>query len=203
MTTGPASPGHVETPVHPQSTLREGGSPLEGMGTQVTERELDPLPESMGQFLGKMLWWVVPVLLIAIGLMLGWADQDAGQRAHDDLRIPAMIAALLLFGQGLSDLQAGHRTPAAEEEAEAEAEAEAQEEAAAPGQTPARLLARSSSAASSPSAASALAIGLMLLGVWLGVKVLTVTAPAQLSNLSLLAAFLLFAFGWKVLTRGQ
>lgn len=203
MTTGPTSSGHVESPAPPHSPLSGGGLPPEGVGVPASDQDLAPMPESMGQFLGNMLWWVVPVLLIAIGLMLGWADQDAGAAANDDLRIPAMIAALLLFGQGLTDLSVGRSKP---DEVEAEAaaeEVEAPGDDAATGPLPARLLSQGSTAASSPSAASALAIGLMVLGVWLGVKVLTVSAPPQLSNLSLLAAFLLFAFGWKVLTRGQ
>lgn len=215
MTTGPYGPGNVETsaPAEP----RPLGLPPEGVGIPVHDDPEPPAPghhdphlpaKDLSAELAERLWWVLPVLLIALGFLLGWADQNATS-LKNDLRFPAMIAALLLFGQGGAEILSWLQTKSEEGKAadarakELEEQLPPEEPAPAPTAPPAaRLMSRSSITPTAPSGASTLAVGLMGLGVWLGLETLYVE-KLPVVTLSLLAAFLLFTFGWKLLTKGQ
>lgn len=163
--------------------------------------------ESIGRV--TLVWWVEPFLLMVIGVSLGLSDQ-AAVNTSNDLRVPALIAALLLAGQGLKDYLEGRDKAAAAQEvrrvrqhaggggyADDEPPADTPPAPPRPWYRGASLVGRSV-----PSrATSTVAFLLMVLAVWLGLAVLTVTsAPAALGSLSLVASFLLFAFGWKTLT---
>lgn len=218
MTTGSSTHGNVD-----------GGGLLPGVGRPVGDE--DPLTglapqESLLHFLSRTLWWMMPVVLVVIGAMLGWADKSASN-TDIGLRFPALIAALLLFSQGLADLKAGRkrsvvgevrfevgaelyetelelgRTRAELSEARASMERArmegteegAREEAPKPVPEPDRAQLSLPSNRPGQDRAMLMSLGLMLLGVWLGVKVLTVPAPASLTVLSLIAVFLVFSGG--------
>ena len=212
MTTGPHGPGNVETPApgEPRPVGPLGG----GLLPANEEVEAPPHPEGhlpekeLSAELAERLWWVLPVLLIALGFLLGWADQNA-TTIKNDLRFPAMIAALLLFGQGGAEILAWLQKKSEEGKAidarAKELEGEVPVEELPPSPTappPARLMSRSAITPTTPSGTSTLAVGLMGLGVWLGLETLYVE-KLPVVTLSLLAAFLLFTFGWKLLTKGQ
>jgi hypothetical protein len=187
-----------------------------------------PQEESLQHFLSRTLWWFMPVLLVIIGAMLGWADKNASG-TDIGLRFPALIAALLLFSQGLSDLRAGRkRSVIGEVRLEVGAELKrtevelaqtkielkearedlrrvqmettgtVPEEPAQPTEPErARLSLPSNLQVQNPMLPFSLA--LMLLGLWLGVKLLTVPAPPNLTVLSLIGVFLVFSGGARTL----
>jgi threonine/homoserine/homoserine lactone efflux protein len=159
---------------------------------------------------------VLGVGLIIFGVLLGVADQ-ASATTPGDLRVPALLAALFLAGQGLTFVVQGLRKEKAERmerriaesisertggESQVVGESEPGTLVIATATPTARTViqqAKLVSHAVPQRATSGVALLLMALAIWLGLETLRVTAPPALSGLSLLGAFLLFAFGWKTL----
>lgn len=161
---------------------------------------------------------VVGVGLMIFGVLLGVADQASGT-TPGDLRVPALLGALFLVGQGLTFFLQGLRQEKAErmerdiakkiaERTGGESQIVGESErgplviATASSSTctaiqPAKLVTHT--LPQPQRGASGIALMLMVLAVWLGLETLTVDAPPTLSGLSLLGSFLLFAFGWKTL----
>ena len=126
------------------------------------------------------------IMIIVVGLMLGLIDQQSAE-VPDTLRFPALIAALILVGQGLNQLRT------------------VREIIKGPGAVV--------TGGSAPSGAASVNRGVdpgadeggstvgtrlvLVLAVWLGIASLSYPSGA-LTVLSLLAAFLLFARGWNV-----
>lgn len=159
---------------------------------------------------------VLGVGLIIFGVLLGVADQ-ASSTTPGDLRVPALLAALFLAGQGLTFVVQGIRKEKAERmerriadsiaertggESQVVGESEPGTLVIATATPTARTViqqAKLVTHAVPQRATSGVALMLMVLAVWLGLETLRVEAPPALSGLSLLGAFLLFAFGWKTL----
>lgn len=159
---------------------------------------------------------VLGVGLIIFGILLGVADQ-ASASTSGDLRVPALLAALFLTGQGLTFVVQGIRKEKAERMerriAESIAERTGGESQVVGESEPGTLViatatpsartviqqAKIVTPAVPQRATSGIALILMALAIWLGLETLTVVAPPALSGLSLFGAFLLFAFGWKTL----
>jgi hypothetical protein len=136
------------------------------------------------------------VLTIALGIALGLANQGA-PHTEMALRVPALLAALLMVGQGVNNLRNG--LPRQQQVAlNPEGSSSRGRELAvvrdmAPKPTVAVVT-------SKPSPATlAVPITVMVLAAWLGLADLRVSAPATLSVLSVVAAFALFALGWGLL----
>jgi len=159
---------------------------------------------------------VLGVGLIIFGVLLGVADQ-ASATTSGDLRVPALLAALFLAGQGLTFVVQGIRKEKAERMerriAESIAERTGGESQVVGESEPGTLViatatptartviqqAKLVTHAVPQRATSGVALLLMALAIWLGLETLTVPAPPALSGLSLFGSFLLFAFGWKTL----
>ena len=135
---------------------------------------------------------------------LGYADADMR------LRVPALLTALILFSQALLELTPKIRRATRGEAVAAPPPPGALEPVEAKVMTAAEVkLSRGSLPAAAgyptpeePKPAGAPAkrwvpIMLILLGVWLGLAVLVADFYGWLSGLSIMAAFLLFAFGWQ------
>ena len=114
---------------------------------------------------------VINVFVLVLGIMLGLVDQRSN--ADSGLRIPALIAALMLVGDALNNLiprKQADDPVAAELDADAPPPAEAN--------------------------SSAISLLLLALAIWLGISTLMYQdAEPQLTGLSLLAAFLIFYRG--------
>ena len=151
-------------------------------------------------------WSPVPLLLailvLVLGALLGVANQDAS-RTSMTLRVPALLAALLMVGQGAV---ASKRTlPARQRRTVSHSRTVDQRGQAvreAPRATVTEINQRAVPAAAvRPTAATlSVPISVMILSAWLGLADLTVDdAPAMLSVLSLIAAFTLVALAWSLL----
>jgi hypothetical protein len=136
------------------------------------------------------------VLTLVLGLALGIANQGANG-TEMALRVPALLAALLMVGQGVVDIRKNLPRHAVEVTPEADSGPRSRELAVVrpmPPQQPVTVL------ATRPSPATlSVPLTVMILAAWLGLADLRVDAPAALSTLSLISAFALFALGWGLL----
>jgi len=136
------------------------------------------------------------VLTLVLGLALGIANQGAGG-TEMALRVPALLAALLMVGQGVVDIRKNLPRRQVELTPEIDTGPRGRELAVVrpmPPQPPVTVL------ATRPSPATlSVPLTVMLLAAWLGLADLKVAAPAALSTLSLISAFALFALGWGLL----
>jgi hypothetical protein len=157
------------------------------------------------------VWWLEPTILTVLGALLGIADTSAsGGSAW--LRVPALIAALLLVAQGLLDLENKRRVQGYESPAPLPSAAAVGLEAApaADPESPGRAAYREAVHVTvKPVPGSTMrenrnvVSGVMGLSIWLGLATLKYPHdPRLLVSLSLIAAFLLFANAWAML-RGR
>ncbi len=138
------------------------------------------------------------VAVLVLGVALGIANQRAGQTAMA-LRVPALLAALLMVGQGIVDLRRNlPKQQQVEVLPEPDQPGSRGRELAVVRPMPPKPLAISTPPRPTPSTLS-VPLGVMLLAAWLGLADLRVAAPNSLSALSLIAAFALFALGWTLL----
>jgi hypothetical protein len=137
------------------------------------------------------------VLTLVLGLALGVANQGADGTAMA-LRVPALLAALLMVGQGVVDLRKNLPRRQVEMVPEtADPSTRGRELAVVrpmPPQPPVTVLATRPS----PSTLS-VPLAVIFLAAWLGLADLRVDAPTSLTVLSLISSFALFALGWGLL----
>jgi hypothetical protein len=143
-------------------------------------------------------------ICVLLGLALGIANQSA-DGTEMVLRVPALLAALLMVSQGLLQLR---KSLPRQQRVEVVPEPETPGQPGQPGQRGRELaVVRAlpprepiAIAASVPSPATlSLPIAVMILAAWLGLADLRVDSPPALGTLSLLSAFALFALGWSLL----
>jgi hypothetical protein len=150
--------------------------------------------------------YITPVVLLGFGLFLGLYDLMALE-ASGLLRVPALIAALIITADGITQLEA---LGASKSEAEAEAEAAADADAAAaqtepvpPGRAAHRHPVATTVTPEAPSTSNrgpALAYSVLVLAIWLGVASLgSSSATVTLRMTSFLAAILIFYRGWQAI----
>jgi hypothetical protein len=132
---------------------------------------------------------VESIVIILIGLLLGLVDQQASE-VPGTLRFPALIAALILVGQGINQLSASGES----EKKEAARESVAVGGPVPPGPAPVNRGADPDADDGSSGTGARL---VLILAIWLGIASLVYPSGGLLTGLSLLAAFLLFARGWK------
>lgn len=138
------------------------------------------------------------LLILLLGLALGVANQRA-DGTEMALRVPALLAALLMVGQGVVDIRKSLPRRQLETVADPTDPGSRGRELAvvrpmAASQPPVAVLATKPS----PSTLS-VPLVVLFLAAWLGLADLRVEAPAALSFLSLISAFALFAIGWGLL----
>jgi len=170
------------------------------------------------------LWWVLPALSVLLGALLGLENLNSPE-ANGWLRVPALLAALILVAQGLLDFENGRRARAMKlpppqgstlpalnpsvppvvlnpddvvvHESRPQSGAVALEQAIQAQQLAAQLVAGTAVRESRGAV-----VAVLVLAVWLGLATLTYSnAPASLLRLSLLASFLLFASAWSMLQK--
>ena len=173
--------------------------------------------------MSSRVWWVLPALSVLLGALLGLVNLSSPE-ASGWLRVPALLAALILVAQGLLDFENGRRAramnlPAPEgslpalnpsappvvlnpddvvvHESRPQAGAVALEQAIQAQQLAARLVAGTAVRESRGAV-----VAVLVLAVWLGLATLTYSnSPGWLLRLSLLASFLLFASAWSMLQK--
>lgn len=135
-------------------------------------------------------------LVLILGLALGIANQGANG-TEMALRVPALLAALLMVGQGIVDIRKNMPRRHLQVMPEPDSGPRGRELAVVrprPVQPPVTVL----TTKPSPSTLS-VPLSVMLLAAWLGLADLRVVAPASLSALALISSFALFAMGWGLL----
>lgn len=136
------------------------------------------------------------VLTLMLGLALGIANQGAGGTAMG-LRVPALLAALLMVGQGVVDLRKNLRRQVELVQETSDPSLRRRELAVVqsmPPNPPVTVL----TTRPSPSTLG-VPLTVLILAAWLGLADLRVDAPASLSTLALISSFALFALGWGLL----
>ena len=170
------------------------------------------------------VWWILPALSVVLGGLLGLENLNSPE-ANGWLRVPALLAALILVAQGLLDFENGRRAramhlPAPEgslpalnpsgpavvlhadevvvhENRPTGGGAVALEQAIQAQALAARLVAGTAVRESRGAV-----VAVLVLAVWLGLATLNYSnSPAPLLYLSLLASFLLFASAWSMLQK--
>jgi len=145
---------------------------------------------------------VEPLIIIVIGLALGLVDQTSSE-VSGMLRVPALIAALLLVGQGLNLLEDARNARVAEqilEERERERVHAGADDGSAPAAPRQVVVPGTGDEVAEPAQTPTRAYLVLILAIWLGLATLAnPTAPLSLILLSLLSAYLLFAKGWRTM----
>ena len=165
------------------------------------------------------------MLTVVLGALLGAENLNAPE-ASGWLRVPALIAALILVAQGLLDFE-NERRLHREKIVRVEVETTGQRVVSTPAPTPmvredtlleggsaqsanvaldqdatvqAQEQAARQAAVTQVRESGGAVLAILLLAVWLGLATLSYsTAPASLLGLSLIASFLLFASAWSML----
>jgi len=141
-----------------------------------------------------------PLIIIVIGLALGLVDQTSSE-VSGMLRVPALIAALLLVGQGLNLLEDARNARVAEQILEERERVHAgADDGSAPAAPRQVVVPGTGDEVAEPAQTPTRAYLVLILAIWLGLATLAnPTAPLSLILLSLLSAYLLFAKGWRTM----
>jgi hypothetical protein len=174
--------------------------------------------------MSSRVWWLLPALSVLLGALLGLENLNSPE-ANGWLRVPALLAALILVAQGLLDFENGRRaramhlpTPESStlpafnpsappvvlnpddvvvHESRQPSGTVALEQAIQAQQLAARLVAGTAVRESRGAV-----VAVLVLAVWLGLATLNYSnSPTYLLRLSLLASFLLFASAWSMLQK--
>jgi hypothetical protein len=137
------------------------------------------------------------VLFVVLGIALGVANQGADEAALA-LRVPALLAALLMVGQGVVYIRRNLPHQQFETVTEQYDQTLRGRELAVvrpmPPAPPVQVL------ATKPNPANLTApLAVMVLAAWLGLADLREAAPDSLTVLALVSAFALFAIGWSLM----
>ena len=174
--------------------------------------------------ISSRVWWVLPALSVLLGALLGLENLDSPD-ANGWLRVPALLAALILVAQGLLDFENGRRARAMNLPTPENTTLPALQPSAPPvvlnaddvvvheSRQPAGALALEQAIQAQALAARLVAgtavresrgavVAVLVLAVWLGLATLNYSSsPTALLRLSLLASFLLFASAWSMLQK--
>jgi hypothetical protein len=174
--------------------------------------------------MSSRVWWVLPALSVLLGALLGLENLNSPD-ANGWLRVPALLAALILVAQGLLDFENGRRARAMNlprpenttlpafqpsappvvlnpddvvvHESRQQSAPVALEQAIQAQQLAARLVAGTAVRESRGAV-----VAVLVLAVWLGLATLNYSnSSVSLLRLSLLASFLLFASAWSMLQK--
>jgi hypothetical protein len=201
MTTDPGASRQQATTSRPALTSRattgqQGGpqqqpAPARQPGTSRVVVKPSPWP-----FFGA-------IVTLLLGVLLGIANQGADGTGMG-LRVPALLAALLMVGQGVVDIKRHMPKSRVVEESETLLV----DDGSGSGPRPTELAVVRQLPPPTPVTSSvvrpsginlAVPITVMVLAAWLGLADLRVDAPTSLTVLSLIASFALFALGWSLL----
>ena len=169
------------------------------------------------------VWWVLPALSVLLGALLGLENLNSPE-ANGWLRVPALLAALILVAQGLLDFENGRRAramhlpvpdgslpalnPAAPAVVLNADEVVVHETRATGGNVAieqaiqAQALAARMVAGTAVRESRGAVVAVLVLAIWLGLATLNYSnSPGPLLHLSLLASFLLFTSAWSLLQK--
>jgi hypothetical protein len=195
MTTDPGTSRQQATTSRPAVTSRPPNqAPASQARQQSTARVVTV--SSPGPLIGA-------IITLILGIMLGVANQGA-EGTGMGLRVPALLAALLMVGQGVVDIKRHLPKRRIVEESDTllvddgSGSGPRATELAVVRQLPPPPPVTASVVRPTPVNFS-VPITVMVLAAWLGLADLRVEAPTSLMVLSLIAAFALFALGWSLL----
>jgi hypothetical protein len=182
-------------PSAPRATFSPGRqTPEQAAPGQATQTTTSSPKASVGPIIGA-------VVTLLLGILLGVTNQ-AADGVGMGLRVPALLAALLMTGQGVVDLKRHWPKQVrvvVKKEAVREDGTVARTTELAPV-TPLPPPRRVAVEVVRPTAPNlAVPITVMVLAAWLGLADLRVEAPTSLTVLCLISAFALFALGWSLL----
>ena len=138
-------------------------------------------------------------LTLLLGLLLGISNQGASGTSMS-LRVPALLAALLMVGQGVVDFRRGMvAKPTVERVPEDEPPVITRELPQGKASKAPRQNVSVMPVPKPTPSTLAVPISVLLLAAWLGWADLVTSAPDSLAVLSLISSFALFALGWSLL----
>lgn len=188
MTTEPS------TPQRPPASTSRPANRTPSQGRQSSARVVTI--SSPGPLIGA-------ILTVVLGVALGIANQAASGTAMG-LRVPALLAALLMVAQGVLDIKRHLPRRRIVEETDSvmvddgSGQGSRATELAVVRQLPPPQSITPVAVRPTP-VNMAVPISVMVLAAWLGLADLRVESPTSLTVLSLIAAFALFALGWSLL----
>jgi hypothetical protein len=198
MTTEPSAPRQQTTTSRPAITSRAAtGQP----GTSPQSRQQNTARVVTVSSPGPLIGAIVTLML---GVLLGVSNQSASGTGMG-LRVPALLAALLMVGQGVVDIKRHLPKRRIVEESDTQLLVD---DGSGSGPRATELAVVRPLPPPQPVQTNvvrptkinlAVPLTVMVLAAWLGIADLRVDAPASLTVLSLIASFALFALGWSLL----
>jgi hypothetical protein len=193
MTTEPSAPRPQATTSRPAVTARPANQQAPHHTPQTRQRVVTV--SSPGPLIGA-------IVTLFLGILLGVANQGAHGTGMG-LRVPALLAALLMTGQGVVDIK--RHLPKRRIVEESDTLLVDDGSGSGPRATELAVVRQLPppqpvTVAVRPTAPNlAVPITVMVLAAWLGLADLRVAAPTSLMILCLIASFALFALGWSLL----
>ncbi len=196
MTTDPGASRQQATsrPAITSRAANQGGTPQQPQARQNTARVVTV--SSPGPLIGA-------IVTLVLGVVLGVSNQSADGTGMG-LRVPALLAALLMVGQGVVDIKRHLPKRRVVEERDTllvddgSGGGPRATELAVVRQLPPPAPVQATVVRPTP-VNVAVPLTVMVLAAWLGLADLRVEAPTSLTVLCLIAAFALFALGWSLL----
>jgi hypothetical protein len=194
MSTDPGTPRQQATTSRPAVTGRPANQQPQQPRQQGTARVVTV--SSPGPLIGA-------IITLMLGILLGVANQGAHDTAMG-LRVPALLAALLMVGQGVVDIK--RHLP--KRRIVEDSDTLLVDDGSGNGPRATELAVVRQLPSPAPVAANvvrptpvnmAVPITVMVLAAWLGLADLRTPAPTSLTVLCLIASFALFALGWSLL----
>ncbi len=171
-------------------------SPREQAPVQPAYAEPEPAPMTRTATVSSPGRIGFGVAVLVLGVLLGVTDQQADD-AGMALRIPALVAALIMVAQGIQLVLRGLPR---ETEVEVVEVVDDTDPAHARTTVRPRPWAAGMAAFRTDPGSMGLPAIVIVLAIWLGLADLRITdAPELFSNLSMISAFVLFALGWTLI----
>jgi hypothetical protein len=195
MTSDPGTARQQTATSRPAVTARPANQPPQQQPRQQSTARVVTV-SSPGPLIGA-------IITLTLGIMLGVANQGA-EGVGMGLRVPALLAALLMVGQGVVDIKRHLPKRRIVEESDTllvddgSGNGPRATELAVVRQLPPPPPVQATVVRPTPVNLS-VPITVMVLAAWLGLADLRVEAPPGLMVLSLIASFALFALGWSLL----
>ncbi|GAB6903814.1 hypothetical protein [Kineosporia succinea] len=198
--TGPAGTSATAETAYTETRYAEPGYRDPGYGQPAAAAPAPPMPTTRTATVSSPGRLGFGIGVLVLGVLLGVSDQQADGTSML-LRVPALIAALIMVAQGIQLVLRGLPR---ETEVEVVEVVDDSDPAHPHTTVRPRPWAAGMAAFRTDPGSLGLPVVVIFLAVWLGLADLRVTdAPESFSSLSMVSAFVLFALGWTLIPPRQ